>query len=410
MRFYVYITLLLVLAVALTAMSLLNVGWEWTLSAGVVMILVIALCFRSVMRPLNTVRNGIYLLREQDFSSRLCHTGQPDADKVVDLFNGLMGAMKAERLKALEQDRFLSQIVEASPMGIAVCDFDGNVVRTNPAWNAMMSPEMEAAIATVPENESRTFRLDGSLIVRVSRLWFMDSGFRRQFILVERLTNEIVAAEKQVYSKIVRTIGHEVNNSLGSVISVLETLADMNADDRDVYDTIQSCSTSCHNLVAFVKGYADLVKLPRPEPVAVDMNAWLRQLQPALAGMAPGNITVEFIPGSEPRQAVFDPMLMERVMVNIVKNAIESIGDRPDGRIDICTGNGCISVTDNGAGITPDVSARLFSPFFSTKRPDRGLGLMLVADILRSHNARFSLAPAREGGAVFTIELIYHAN
>lgn len=405
MRFYIYTVVLAVLAVALTAMAVVGVAWQWVLGTGILMLFVIVLCFRSVVRPLNTVRNGIYLLREQDFSSRLSHTGQPDADRVVDLFNGLMGAMKAERLKTLEQNRFLSQLIEASPMGIAVCDFDGNIVETNCAWDDMLTPEMEAAMATVPENESRIFRLDGSLIVRISRLWFMDSGFRRQFILAERLTNEIIAAEKQVYNKIVRTIGHEVNNTLGSVISVLDTLADMNSGDTDVCETIGSSIASCNNLVTFVRGYASLVKLPAPEPVTVDLNVWLSQIIPSLMGLAPANVTFDFIPDSRSRQAALDPMLMERVFVNIVMNAIESIGDSPDGRITIRVANRRITVTDNGSGITPEDAARLFTPFFSTKRPDRGLGLMLIADILRSHHARFSLAPAGQAGAVFTIEL-----
>lgn len=404
MRFYIYTALLVVLTIALTIVAMLDVAWYWTASAGVAALVVVALGFKSVIKPLNTVRNGIYLLREQDFSSRLRYTGQPDADKVVDLFNNLMGAMKAERLKTLEQNRFLSQLVEASPMGIAVCDYDGNIVETNRAWNAMLTPELSDAIAAVAENEIRTFRLDGSLIVRISRLWFMDSGFRRQFILVERLTNEIVAAEKQVFNKIVRTIGHEVNNTLGSVISVLDTLADINAGDRDVHDTITSSMASCDNLVKFVKGYADLVKLPAPVPVAVDINEWLTRLHPTLAGMAPGNITIDYEPDGEPQQANFDPMLMERVMINIVKNAIESIGDRPDGRITIRAANRRITVADNGPGIPTKVSAKLFTPFFSTKRPDRGLGLMLIADILRSHGARFSLTGTKSG-ALFTFSM-----
>lgn len=404
MRFYIYTALLVVLTIALTIVAMLDVTWYWTASAGVAALVVVALGFKSVIKPLNTVRNGIYLLREQDFGSRLRYTGQPDADKVVDLFNNLMGAMKAERLKTLEQNRFLSQLVEASPMGIAVCDYDGNIVETNRAWNTMLTPELSDAIAAVAENEIRTFRLDGSLIVRISRLWFMDSGFRRQFILVERLTNEIVAAEKQVFNKIVRTIGHEVNNTLGSVISVLDTLADINAGDRDVHDTITSSMASCDNLVKFVKGYADLVKLPAPVPVAVDINEWLTRLHPTLAGMAPGNITIDYEPDGEPQQANFDPMLMERVMINIVKNAIESIGDRTDGRITIRAANRRITVADNGPGIPAEVSAKLFTPFFSTKRPDRGLGLMLIADILRSHGARFSLT-GTESGALFTFSM-----
>ena len=132
----------------------------------------------------------MYLLRDQDFSSRLRLTGQPDADRVVNLYNSLIESMKAERLKTQEQNRFLSLVVDASPLGIAICDFDGNITETNRAWNAMQSPAMTKAIESVADGESQTVRLADALIVRISKLWFMDSGFKRRFILVERLPDE----------------------------------------------------------------------------------------------------------------------------------------------------------------------------------------------------------------------------
>lgn len=405
MKFYIYITLLAVLTLATTIMSLLDVSWPWTVASGAVTLALVALCFRSAVRPLNTVRNGIYLLREQDFSSRLCHTGQADADKVVDLFNGLMGAMKAERLKNLEQDRFLSLVVETSPMGIAICDFDGVIVRTNPAWDAMQTPSLTKAIGSVGEGKTGTVRLADSLIVRISKLWFMDSGFRRRFILVERLTEEIAAAEKQLFNKIVRTIGHEVNNTLGSVISVLESLKEMHSDDSLTTEAIDSSMTSCANLVSFVRGYADIVKLPPVAPEPMELNRWLSRLYPTLAGITPSNISLKFLPAGQSCQGSIDPMLMERVLINIVKNAIESIGDRQGGEIiismtqaDPLQRSWRLTVSDNGPGIQEEIADHIFTPFFSTKRPDRGLGLMLIADILRAHRFQFTLNTNQETG------------
>lgn len=90
---------------------------------------------------------------------------------------------------------------------------------------------------------------------------------------------------------------------------------------------------------------------------------------------------------------MLDPVLMQRVLINLVKNAVESIGGR-QGHIRLRVEGKTLAVTDDGLGISPEAAQRIFTPFFSTKRPDRGLGLMLVADILRSHNAGFSLATA----------------
>mgnify|MGYP000840724214 FL=1 len=406
MRYKVYTAVLAVLIVATGIAAIKGLSWQWIAGGCALMLAALTLLIHSVAKPLNAVQNGLYLLRDQDFSSRLRITGQPDADKIVELYNTLIESMKAERLKNLEQNRFLSLVVDASPLGIAVCDFDGNIVETNRAWNAMQSPALSQAIAGVANGETQTVRLADALIVRISRLWFMDLGFRRNFILVERLTDEIAAAEKQMFNKIVRTIGHEVNNTLGSVISVIESLGDMHQDDPFVAEVIAGSQESCTNLVSFVRGYADIVKLPPVTPEPVDLNQWLTRLHPTLAALGRGNVAVTFTPGEGEYTAMVDPMLMERVLINIVKNAVESIGERPDGKVEIATDRGVITVTDNGAGIADTVAGKLFTPFFSTKRPDRGLGLMLIADILRAHHARFSLATDTETcKTTFTIEL-----
>lgn len=394
MWYKIYTVLIVLLVIATAIGAVCGLAWTWIAGGCAAILIVLAFQYCSVSKPLRAVENGMYLLRDQDFSSRLRLTGQPDADRVVNLYNSLIESMKAERLKTQEQDRFLSLVVDASPLGIAICDFDGNITETNRAWNAMQSPAMSKAIESVTDGESQTVRLADALIVRISKLWFMDSGFKRRFILVERLTDEIAAAEKQMFNKIVRTIGHEVNNTLGSVISVLDSLGEMHQDDPFAADAITSSTNSCTNLVNFVRGYADIVKLPPVTPEPVRLNEWTAGILPTLKALTPENITVTLTPDASGAEARIDPMLMERVMINIVRNAAESIGDRPDGLIQIQTESNGIKVTDNGRGISDETAEKLFTPFFSTKRPDRGLGLMLIADILRAHRARFSLITA----------------
>ncbi len=272
-KLYFLVLVLLIAATAFTAAA--GITWKWTVGLSAAALVVAVLFIYSVLTPLRAVENGMYLLREQDFSSRLRPTGQADADKVVELYNRLIDSMKAERLKNLEQNRFLQLVVDASPLGIAICDFGGDIVQTNSAWDGMQSPQLDKAIADVNDGDTATVRLADALIVRISKLWFMDAGFRRRFIIVERLTEEIAAAEKQMFNKIVRTIGHEVNNSLGSVISVLETLQEIHADDALEFSTIESSRNSCINLVSFVRGYADIVKLPPASPETVNVGAWI---------------------------------------------------------------------------------------------------------------------------------------
>lgn len=140
MRIRIYIFLLALLIVTLTASALFGLS-PWVIAGEAVpALIVIILIYNAAVGPLKAVQNGVYLLRAQDFSSRLKRTGQAEADKVASLFNGLMDTLRAERLKNLEQENFLGKVVEASPMGIAICDFDGNISETNPAWRELISP------------------------------------------------------------------------------------------------------------------------------------------------------------------------------------------------------------------------------------------------------------------------------
>lgn len=242
-------------------------------------------------------------------------------------------------------------------------------------------------------------------LLRCSRRSFMDRGFRRSFFLVERLTDEIVKAETSMFNKIVRTMGHEVNNTMGGVISVLETLAMMHDDDPEVRQAVESCSASCSNLAAFVRSYADIVKSPEPDLKLIDLNDFVTESLPFLQGMCPDNIRLEASLHSSPVMIRADAMLLQRVVSNAVKNSRESIG-AADGTITLVTSPATLRVVDNGPGIAPEVADRIFSPFFSTKNADRGLGLMLIADILRKHKARFSLSTGPDALTRLEIEFV----
>lgn len=382
----------------ITAMAIIGVivscvtgSKDCAVICAVVSLATLAMAYRSVALPLKAIRTGTDLLRSQDFASRLRHVGQKEADSMVDLYNTLISRMKDERLRTEEQNNFLIKLVEASPMGIAICDFDGNIESNNNAFASMRSPELMEALAGLDYECSTTIRPSGGQILRCSRQYFMDHGFRRPFFLVERLTDEIVRAETDVFHKIIRTMGHEVNNTIGGVVSVLETIADMHEEEPAIAEVAESCRRSCVRLGEFVRGYSDVVKLPDPVLERTDLHKLLSESLPFLRNIGGDNIEIVMEEKEKPSIANVDPMLVQRVLVNAVKNSVESIGDRP-GRITLRAYATHLEISDNGRGISPKAAERLFTPFFSTKNPDRGLGLMLIADILRRHKADFSLA------------------
>lgn len=383
------LTALAVALAAILTLVLLDGPKVWIVVAASVGVVALIVTVWAVVKPLNAVQNGIYLLRSQDYGSRLRTVGQPDADRIVGFFNNLMQALRDERLKNEERNKFLQLLIDASPMGIAICNFDGVPESSNAAYRAFSSPELDAAIAALGLEESATLRLGSASIYRISRLWFMDCGFRRPFILVEQLTDEIRQAERDLFNRIVRTISHEVNNTLSSVMSVMETLGTIHTDDPQITATLASCHGSCSSLSQFVSRYAEIVKLPEPEKERIDLNEFVAGMMPMLARMAPEGILLSTALDAAAGSVEADRAMLERVMINIVRNAIESIAGA--GTVTIATAPGGLSVTDDGSGIDPEAARRLFTPFFSTKPSGHGLGLMLVAEILHRHNAAFSL-------------------
>lgn len=380
------------LALAVLVAGVFTALPHWAgIAAAAVAVAAFAVTLRAVRKPLQAVSNGIYLLREQDFSSRLRRVGQPDADRVVDFFNSLMAAMKEERLKTKQRHKLLKLLIERSPMGVAMCDFDGNIESTNGAFDRFATPALRQALDELADDETRTVRFGAEGIYRISRLWIMDSGFRRPFFLVEQLADEIIEAEKNIFNRIVRTLGHEINNTLGSVISVTDSLAAIHADDPEVSAVLRSCTDRCSGLVRFVSSYADIVKLPEPDFIDLDLNAFVAEMLPFLRTLLPDNIRLDTRLSADAPTVKADPVLLERVVVNAVKNSVESIA-AASGTVTLATSAATLTVSDDGPGLTPEAAEAVFSPFFSTKRDGRGLGLMLIAEITRRHHAGCTLA------------------
>lgn len=380
------------LALAVLVAGVFTALPHWArIAAAAVAVAAFVVTLRAVRKPLQAVSNGIYLLREQDFSSRLRRVGQPDADRVVDFFNSLMATMKEERLKTKQRHKLLTLLIERSPMGVAMCDFDGNIESTNDAFDRFATPALKQALDELADGETRTVRFGAEGIYRISRLWIMDSGFRRPFFLVEQLADEIIEAEKNIFNRIVRTLGHEINNTLGSVISVTDSLASIHADDPEVSAVLHSCTDRCSGLVRFVSSYADIVKLPEPDFIDLDLNGFVAEMLPFLRTLLPDNIRLDTRLSADAPTVKADPVLLERVVVNAVKNSVESIA-AASGTVTLATSAATLTVSDDGPGLTPEAAEAVFSPFFSTKRNGRGLGLMLIAEITRRHHAGCTLA------------------
>lgn len=379
--------------------------------------------YRKIVKPLNSIGSGMELLREQDFSSRLSPVGQYEADRIVNVFNRMMEQLKNERLRLREQNNFLDLLIKASPMGVILTTLDEDLSELNPMAQKMLGVRQEdvlgkkmneidsplaAELANVPKGETATVRLNDSNIYRCTHSSFIDRGFQHPFFLIESLTDEVMKAEKKAYEKVIRMIAHEVNNTTAGITSTLDTVEQALSTEEgmdDICDVMRVCIERCFSMSRFITRFADVVKIPEPTLTPVDLNDLAFTCKRFMEGMcADRNIKLRLEIDETLKEVKMDASLFEQVLVNIIKNAAESI--EKDGEIIVRTlSPATIEVVDNGKGISKEVEAKLFSPFFSTKPNGQGIGLIFIREVLMRHGCTFSLRTYADGLTKFRILL-----
>ena len=421
--FYILVFLLLALgSVLLFLSSQLNTIFFY-IGEGLILFILIYLTFfyRKIVKPLNTIGSGMELLREQDFSSRLSPVGQYEADRVVNIFNRMMEQLKNERLRLREQNNFLDLLIKASPMGVIITSLDEDLSELNPMALKMLGVRLEdvqgkkmkeidsplaVELANLPKGEKVTVRLNDSNIYRCTHSSFIDRGFQHPFYLVETFTDEMMKAEKKAYEKVIRMIAHEVNNTTAGITSTLDTVEQALSSEEgmeDICDVMRVCTDRCFSMSRFITRFADVVKIPEPTLSSVNLNDLVFTCKRFMEGMCNDRrITLRMEIDESVKDVMLDAALFEQVLVNIIKNAAESI--ETDGEIIVRTlAPATVEVIDNGLGISKETEAKLFSPFFSTKPNGQGIGLIFIREVLMRHGCTFSLRTYADGLTRFRI-------
>ena len=358
---------------------------------------------RGLFVPLDLIQTGAELIAERDFTSRFVPVGQPEMDTLIEVYNRMIDRLREERLAAEEQQQLLQKIVDASPAGIVICDFDGGVQQMNPAASRILG---DAALPDIAPGESRLVQHHGSRRVRVSRGEFRDRGFAKSFYLLEEMSEELRLSEKGAYEKLIRMMSHEVNNSVGAVRSLIESSLRYapqvgEADRDDFTNALQIASARIDALNRFMAAFADVVRIPQP----VKGPASIAELVERVAALLRPELTDRSIrldlALSDRGTYQVDASQLEQVILNVFRNAIEAV--QRDGEIRASMHDGVLTITDSGPGIADSARAALFTPFFTTKRDGRGLGLTIVQEILANHGLAFDLRNARAGGGEFEI-------
>ena len=382
--------------------------------------------YKELLQPLQTLMRGLEAIEERDFNIKFVTTGKYEMDQLIGVYNKMMEQLKLEKTKQEEQHFFLSKLINTSPTGILVLNHDGFIHQLNPKAIELIGVEENEVAGRSPldipilimqeidklkSGESKTVVLNGIITYKLQKSHFIDRGFPRYFIMIEELTTEIIAAEKKAYGKVIRMMAHEVNNTIGPVNSIMESaLHTPNLWDRQgnkpLQQALQVAIDRNQNLNLFMRNFADVVRLPEPNKKKIDLHELIDQVATLMKTKAEEKkIIFEYCLSEEPVYFFADEQQMAQVLINIVKNSMEAIGEKGMIRFTTTLHPKKIIITDTGEGIDIQQADEIFTPFFSTKKTGQGIGLTVIKEILLNHHFSFNLKTTSPGETQFEIGL-----
>jgi signal transduction histidine kinase len=253
----------------------------------------------------------------------------------------------------------------------------------------------------------------GGRQLRCTHSSFYDRGFERSFYVIDDLTHELWATEKKAYDTLIRTLSHEVNNTLGATNSILHSVVGYGEqldreDRRDFGTALEVAIERAEHLTEFMQRYAEVARLPEPNVASTKIHELLMRIVRLMEPEArERGISIEMHVIDDLAPVRLDVVQMEQALINIMRNALEAI-DR-DGMIavnaDTEAARTRIVIEDDGPGLDPEARDNLFVPFFSTKPGGQGVGLTLVRKILSNHGFDFTFDSTEGGPTRFVILL-----
>jgi two-component system, NtrC family, nitrogen regulation sensor histidine kinase NtrY len=327
-------------------------------------------------------------------------------------------AREADQLRAL---------LDAVATALFVLDAQGRIVRCNRAARRMagtMTARLEdvaaldaatiSSIQALPAGARRLVRAkDGRNLLVWCGSFTVPGAAPQRLLSLQWVAGELDVVETEAWHAMTRVLTHEMMNALAPIVSLAESLAALPGHGPQTARALATIERRASHLLGFVERYRQVGDLPRPVPVAFDLAALVSEIVEATRTTIKGANVAWSVTGSRRTALVMaDPELIERAVVNLIRNAMEAVRDHPAPHIQIelktDAGGTTIIVRDNGRGIPPDQIDDIFVPFFSTKAGGSGIGLPLSRQIAALHDGTLIVQPATSG-ACFQLNLpTYH--
>jgi len=403
-------------AVGLCAFLLWYDGWsaqvQWTIDLFLVLLwLGISLNLKQrIVRPLQTLSNILAAIREGDYSirGRRALTGDALGEVMLEV-NDLGQTLREQRLGAMEATALLRTVMAEIDVAVFAIDGDHRLRLVNRAGEKLLAQPAARLLDRTSDELGLSECLNwpagsGPQTLQmvfpggvgrwdIRRSTFREGGQQLQLLVLTDLSQTLREEERTAWQRLLRVLGHELNNSLAPIKSVAGSLADLigrepePADWRDdMHRGLAVISSRADSLARFVESYSKLARLPPPRLEPLKIGALLSRVA-SLETRLPVNVL------SGPDLVVRgDDVQLEQLLINLIRNAVDaSLETR--GRVEVGwqQKNGQVEVwiRDEGPGLAS--TANLFVPFFTTKAQGSGIGLVLSRQIAEAHGGTLTL-------------------
>src|SRR5690606_28696778 len=356
---------------------------------------------------LNTLSNLLEALREEDYSMRSRRSRERGAmGEVFGEVNSLSATLRGQRVQAREATALLRKVLAEIDIAVFAFDGDGHLMLVNRAGERLVERAAPGAsaeglgLADLLQVEGR--RTIARRFPGGSGRWdvwtgsFRERGVPHYLLVISDLSRALREEERKAWQRLVRVMGHELNNSLTPIRSMATTLhtrltagAPVDSLRDDLASSLGIIASRAEALGRFMTGYTMLARLPAPRRKPVRLEPLVRR---AIAMDTRANVLLE----GEDATISVDPDQIEQLVINLVKNAVDAAGPHGDVRLRwrLAADALRLEVQDDGPGLAG--TDTLFVPFFTTRPGGTGIGLVLCRQIAEAHDGTLVLEN-REG-------------
>ena len=373
----------------------------------VVVIVQVLVLIHSVHSHVDALEDFFAAINYEDFTRRFV---EDDVDaELKDAFNKILEQFQDARAERDLKAGYLDTVVRHVPVPFVAARDDGTLsLVNNPAKRltglpgmhrlddlAELDPGLPDELRSIAAGQQRLIQTrlrDIPVELRVSVSEIRMGGEAERLYSIENLSGELSARESSAWRNLIRVLTHEIMNTLTPVTSLAQTTAGMlddpDAAAEDIREAVKTIGRRSQGLIKFVSTYRELMHLPTPEPELLTVSTQFRDIallnQDELRDM---DFSVDVVP--ESLAVMADRKLLDQVLLNLLKNAIDAVADEPSPaillRAGLEFGRTLLIVADNGSGIPEAILDQVFIPFFTTKRHGSGIGLSLSRQIMTAH-------------------------